>query len=173
MKNAIVLLLIMSIIFGATPTLANSALTASELGITLDDGTLILGNSLDGFTVNLSKGHPKVPKIKCESATEIYDGFIPLYKNEGYGKVIIGGTEYMIKFQKSTDEFVLQFDDRYNYDFGITGTVNYTSSNDQIISVDENGILIAKQVSDTPVTITASNGTESKTLTVAKVIKML
>lgn len=169
MKRIICLLISACILMSLTviPAYAED-ISLSDFKITLSDASYSASLNQDGeFEVSVPKGHPKLPKILCEDQNaEIYQPYIPTYEKEGYGKVITNGKTVMIKFVKSGSDFVLQFDDRYDYNFG-SGDFAVSSSDASIVSV-ENKTLIAKKVSDTPVTITSKNG---KKLIVNKVEK--
>ena len=147
-----------------------SFITAKAANITLDDGTQIQTATDGTLYAEIPAGHPRIPLVVAEGA-EIKQAAIPENETEGYASVTVDGVETLIKFVKTEDEgFELQYDDHYTHDFGLSGDVTITSSNDDIIAV-EDGVLVVKAVTDEDVTITATNGTDTKTLTVTETSK--
>lgn len=161
MKKASIILtfsLTLSGFAGLFPVQANN-------NITLDDGTVT--EYINGeYVAYIPAGHPRIPLV-VDDGEKIMQCTIPEKETEGYAKA---GDTY-IKFVKSEDKgFVLQYDDHYEYDFGLDGNVEYTSTAPDT-AVYENGMIVVKAVSDEPVTITASNGEVSKSLTIDKTVK--
>lgn len=147
-----------------------SFVTAEAADITLDDGTQIQTAADGTLYAEIPAGHPRIPMVECAGA-EILQAAIPEDETEGWASVTVDGVETLIKFVKTeTEGFELQYDDHYTHDFGLSGDVTITSSNDEIIAV-EDGVLVVKAVTDEDVTITASNGTDTKTLTVSETSK--
>lgn len=150
---------------------ASAATTLGALGIVLDDNTVTAGTAVGNtFTVKIPDGRPRVPQVSCDGAT-VYQAQLPDTATEGEATVIKNGTTYTIKFVKDASlGFVLQYDDYYTWNTGLSGTT-YSSSNTGIATVDSNGEIHVVKVSDTPVTITATTGSATKTLTISKTIR--
>ena len=165
------LLMMMSLLTGFQTA---SAATLQGYGITLDDSSVTaVADSATSFTVKIPDGHPRVPQVVCPGAEEIVQAYLPEEETEAAATVTVGGQTYTITFKKDASQgFVLQYNDYYTWDTGLSGTVTYTSSNTDIATVDNEGVVHIKNVSDTAVTITAVNdASESKTLTVTKAIR--
>lgn len=154
----LMLSLCLSSFVGLSPVHADS-------DITLDDGTV--AEYIDGeYVAYIPAGHPRIPLV-ADNGEKIVQCTIPEKETEGYAKV---GDTY-IKFVKTEDKgFVLQYDDHYEYSFGLDGDVEYTSTAPDTAAY-ENGMIVVKAVSEEPVTITASNGETSKSLTIDKTVK--
>ncbi len=132
--------------------------------IMLDDNTVI--ENVNGeLTAYIPQGHPRIPLVQGDG--DIIQAHIPENESIGYAKI----DNTLIKFVKTEEKgFVLQYDDHYEYDFGLDGNVEYTSSNPDV-AVYENGAVVVKSISDEAVTITASNGIESRELVIDKTVK--
>ena len=145
--------------------------------MTLNNGASIYFRPEEGsYTVTLPAGRPAVPQITAEAADEgaevtVYQAMFPNDATEAYGRVDVTlGEEsntYWVKFVKSEENgFVLQYNDRYTFtpDYTLANGESFTfkSSNTNVVSVDENGVLTVKKVSEEEVTVTASVGGEVK-----------
>lgn len=152
-----------------------SAATLQGYGITLDDSTVTaVADSATAFTVKIPDGHPRVPQVVCADAEEIVQAYLPEEATEATATVTLGGQTYTITFKKDASMgFVLQYNDYYTWDTGLSGTVNYTSSNTGVATVDSNGVIHIERVSTLPVEITAENGSETKTLTITTIRAVL
>ncbi len=150
---------------------ASAATTLDALGIVLDDNTVTASTAVGNtFTVKIPDGRPRVPQVSCTGAT-VYQAQLPDTATEADATVIKDGTTYTIKFVKDASlGFVLQYDDYYTWNSGLSGA-SYTSSNTGIATVSSNGEIHVVKVSDTPVTITATLGSDTKTLTITKTIR--
>ncbi len=168
MKRKISLILIVGVLlalFCFTPVVQ------AGFEITLDDSTPLFTATDGSYYAKIPAGHPRIPLVLCDSAEEIKQATIPENENIGYASVVIGEEKVVVKFIKTEEKgFALQYDDHYEYDFGLSGDVTYTSSNSDIIEVSD-GVLVVKAVSDEDVVITASNNTAEKTLTVTETQK--
>ena len=149
-----------------------SAATLKDLGIQLDDTSVTaVSSGTNAFTVKIPDGRPRIPQVTCAGA-EITQAFIADNQTQGTAKVVKGGETYTITFVKDASlGFVLQYDDHYTWNSGLSGTVTYTSSNSSIASVSNSGEIVVKAVSNSGATITASNGSSSKKLVITKTIK--
>ena len=149
--------------------------------ITLDDSAYTFGTFKRGvteYTVELPEGRPNIPRVSAEAPEgfdiEISQGYIPDGQSEGcaYVKVTNGkkSTVYTVKFVRNIENgFVLQYDDRYTLPIAEEG---YTyASNSEALTVDGNGLMVAKKVTDTPITVTATKGNDTKTFKVDRIEK--
>lgn len=151
--------------------------------LTLNNGASINFSSDEGsYVVVLPTGRPAVPQITATATDEgaevtVYQAMFPNDATEAFGRVDVAlGEEsntYWVKFIKHESAgFVLQYEDRYTFtpDYTLADGESFTfeSSNTGVISVDGNGILTVKKVSDEAVTVTASvNGEVKDTLVVS------
>ena len=150
---------------------ASAASTLDALGITLDDTTVTaVSAGENAFTVKIPDGRPRVPQVSCDGAT-VYQAQLPDTATEAEATVVKGDATYTIKFVKDASAgFVLQYDDYYTWNSGVSGAT-YTSSNTSVATVSNTGEIHVVKVSDTPVTITATAGSTTKTLTITKTIR--
>ncbi|MBO4770031.1 MAG: hypothetical protein J5563_04550 [Clostridia bacterium] len=131
------------------------------------------------YTVLIPDGRPSVPSVSVEGDGNwrVFQAFIPDSGKSGKATVIAGDKTYYINFVKDISRgFVLQYDDRYSFvpDYKAEDgeNIEYFSTDSGVLSVDEYGTVVAKALSDRPVTVTASlDGTVIDSLTVDKVIK--
>ena len=148
--------------------------------LTLDDTNYSLSFDRNKFTyyVDLPAGRPAVPQIEAKAddgvTVKVYQAFIPDGETKGKAAVVVsdGGRSntYTVTFTRdSKNGFVLQYDDRYMLPIAEEG---YTySSNNAALIVDENGLMTAKAVTNTPTTVTATKGTDTKTFIVDRIEK--
>lgn len=134
------------------------------------------------YTVSLPGGHPKVPGVTgtCASGLELTSeqAYIPANENTGNAVLTVSdGSEtsvYRVSFIKDSENGItLQYDDRYVFEpTPVSGGV-FVSSDPEVVSVDENGVLTALDVSDEPVTVSygTPSDTQPETLVVSKVEK--
>lgn len=133
------------------------------------------------YTVNLPAGRPTVPRVSATAGdgveVKVVQAAIPddqtsgkasIYATDGDGKK----TEYTVEFVRDkANGFVLQYDDRFQFIPEAQGSYTFSSSDPNVVSVDENGVLTAKMVSNNPVTITAKGQGVDETLVVDRVEK--
>lgn len=141
--------------------------------LTLDDGTEL--NFAPGklyYSVNLSAGRPRIPVVSATAGDgveiEVVQASIADGAENGVAKVYAtdsaGTTSYTINFKRAdastATALTLQYDDRYQFPKSVEGTATYTSSNPDVVSVNSTtGVMTAKAVSSSPVTITATGDT--------------
>lgn len=165
--------------FFGSPTLKTLKLDDEDYTLEFDPLTV-------SYTVNLPAGRPRIPKLVATAddglTIDYAQATIADTETEGSATVTVrdGGksTVYTVKFVRADveDTVVLQYDDRWtfapDYTLGEGEAFTFESSDSAVVSVDENGVLTAENVSDTAVTVTAKVGGEVKdTLTVAEVHK--
>lgn len=143
--------------------------------LTLDDSRYSIGEFKKGvfeYNVGLPDGRPTVPRVQATAPQEfdvkISQAAIPDDATSGKATVVVTAPDgnkatYTVNFERSiANGFVLQYDDRYYFNAGYHNDTGdkyiYTSSDPDIISVDENGIMTAKKVADKEVTLTAHQG---------------
>ncbi|MBQ6701389.1 MAG: Ig-like domain-containing protein [Clostridia bacterium] len=161
------------------PKLTSLSLDDSDYSLAFSDTRL-------SYTLKLPAGRPRIPKVSATAAAgcdvTVEQATIADTENFGAARVTVsdasGKTVYMVKFERAEveDTVVLQYDDRFNFtpDYTLKDGESFTfaSEDTSVISVDNNGVLIAENVSDTPVKVKAYVGeTEVDTLTVTKVDK--
>ncbi len=157
--------------------------------LTLDDSRYTIGTfdpKTNEYKVDLPAGRPAVPRVVAKAAdgvdVKITQAAIPDSANGGKATVLVTDAEgntntYTVEFTRDIKNgFVLQYDDRYQFVHTHTikeGTeVTYESDNEAVVSVDKNGKMTAKKLSETPVTITAKIGdTVTDTLKIDRVEK--
>ncbi len=151
-----------------------SAASLEDVGIELDDNAYtVTVSGTNAYTVKIPDGRPRIPQISCEGAT-VTQAFLADNMNEATATIVKGGTTYKVTFVKDASlGFELQYDDHYTWNSGLSGTVTYTSSAPNVATVDSKGEIVIKAVSNTGATITASNGSQTKTLVITKTIKAL
>ena len=150
-----------------------SAASLAAVGITLDDAAAVATESgNNAYTVKIPDGRPRIPQVICEGA-EITQAFIADDQTQGTAKVVKDGVTYTVTFVKDASlGFVLQYDDHYTWNSGLTGTVSYTSSDSSVATVESStGEIVVVAVSDSGATITATNGSATKELVITKTIK--
>ncbi len=150
-----------------------SAAALDDIGIEFDDaGVTATATGTNAYTVKLPDGRPRIPQITCDGAT-VVQAFIADNETEGTATVVKDGVTYTITFVKDASlGFVLQYDDHYTWKSGLTGTVTYSSNNSNVASVNSTtGEIVVKAVSNNGATITATNGSTTKTLVITKTIK--
>ena len=157
--------------------------------LTLDDERYTIGEfkkNVFEYKVSLPDGRPTVPRVNATApdgcVVKISQAAIPDSATSGKATVTVTNAKgessaYTVIFERSIENgFVLQYDDRWVSNTGYHNDTGdgyvYESSNPDIISIDENGILRANKVSDEEVTLTAKQGTAIKaTLVVDRVEK--
>ena len=150
--------------------------------ITLDDDnyTLAFEENKFSYTVKLPAGRPTIPQVSATVSEgvelEVLQAYIPDGKTSGTASVIVSkngfSNTYTINFVRDiSNGFVLQYDDRYEFVPSQEGDYTFTSSNDEIVSVDGNGVMTANKVSNESVTITATSANKTETLVVDRVEK--
>lgn len=159
---------VMLVTFGTTFCFAAGE-TLATYGITLDESYTVTGSGTT-FTVKLPDGRPRVPQVSATSGT-VRQAFLPDDAAVATAKVTQGDTKIYINFQKTPSVgFVLQYDDYYTFNPGFTGAT-FTSSNTSVATVTSAGVVHIVAVSNSPVTITATKGSQTKTLTITKTIR--
>ena len=152
--------------------------------LTLDDENYTFDFNKDRFsyTVKLPDGRPPIPRVEATAAEgveiEIIQAYIPDGKDSGSAKITVsdskGTNVYTVKFVRDAAcGFVLQYDDRYEFKPAGNGEgVVFESSNSEVASVDEKGLVHAKKVSAEAVTLTAKvDGQIVDTLVIDRVEK--
>lgn len=161
------------------PKLTSLSFDDSDYSVNFDALTL-------SYTVNLPAGRPRIPKLVATAAegVEIEYAQATIADSETAGSATVtvsddsGSNTYSVKFVRAEADgaVVLQYDDRWtftpDYTLGEGESFTFVSSDESVVSVDENGVLTAENVSDTPVTVKAMVGEEEKdVLTVTKIDK--
>jgi hypothetical protein len=148
---------------------ASAATELSKVKLTLDDENYKISKD---DTVIIPAGRPRVPQIICENPdVEVYQAFFPDDAQVATATLRYGSEERAITFIKDESlglEF--QYDDRIQWAGDIPNAV-YESSNPEIAKVSLSGQIIITGVSDEPVTLTATNGVESKEFTITRTVK--
>ncbi len=157
--------------------------------ITLDDERYSIGvfnKDVTEYIVKLPAGRPAVPRVAATAEdgvnVKITQAAIPDEAKSGKATILISDLNsntntYTVEFiRDKSNGFVLQYDDRYSFVPEHTikegDRVAYETSDESVISVDENGLMTAKKLSETSVTVTAKvNGVVIDTLTVDRVEK--
>ncbi len=154
--------------------------------LTLDNGeSIAFAAETYSYAVSLPAGRPRIPRVSAEAEAgaevKIYQATFADSQAEAKAKIEVKGAEatsvYEVVFTKdSAKGFELQFDDRYTYKPAYTLAAGesfaFESSDAAIASVDSTGLITAKAVSGTPVTITAKvNGEVKETLVIGKINK--
>lgn len=150
---------------------ASAATTLGALGILLDDST-VTASAADGntFTVKIPDGRPRVPQVSCAGA-EVTQAMLPDTATQAEATVVKDGVTYTVKFVKDASVgFVLQYDDYYTWNSGLSGAT-YASSDTSVATVSNSGEIHVTKVSDSGVTITATSGSTTKTLKIDKTIR--
>lgn len=146
--------------------------------ILVDGEALTLEEGKTEYEYLIPDGDPYIPKVEASAGegTEVTvrDGYIPRGQNEGRAEIVLkkDGSEqtFSVIFRKDAEKgVVLQYGGTYVFDCG-EGAV-YSSSASEYVKVDENGVVRAKDVTDSPVTITAVKDGETKTLVIDRVLR--
>ncbi|MBR5313926.1 MAG: Ig-like domain-containing protein [Clostridia bacterium] len=152
--------------------------------LTLDDSryTLEFDKETTSYKIDLPDGRPTVPRVKATAKdgvdVKISQAAIPDGEKSGFATVSISDKDgnkniYKIEFVRNrANGFVLQYDDRYEFLKNENDYV-FESSAPETVAVDENGLMTAKKVSNTAVTITAKtkSGEVKETLKIDRVEK--
>ena len=149
-----------------------SAASLKDVGIQLDDNAYTAtASGTNAYTVKIPDGRPRIPQISCEGAT-VTQAFMADNMKEATATIVKGATTYTVTFVKDASlGFVLQYDDHYTWNPGLSGSVTYSSSAVNIATVDSKGEIVVKKVDNKGVTITATNGSQTKQLVITKTIK--
>ncbi len=140
--------------------------------IRLDDNEYRLTKDGDNYKVEIPDGRPRVPQVICEDADEIYQAFFSDGQTDAEAVVKIGDTEHRIAFHKNPElGFVLQYDDRYSFKPKTFEPTYFNSSNPEIATVDDDGLITIVGVSNESVTITAGSGTAEEYFTITKTVR--
>lgn len=155
--------------------------------LTLDDGTdLSFDPGYAAYSVTLPAGRPRVPRIAATAAdanakVTVYQPMFPDGITEAFARVDVelGGksSSYVINFKKDASlGFHLQYDDRYTFTPAYTlqdgEAFTFASSNADAVTVNDEGLVQVKALSNDPITITAKVGEEIKdTLTIDKTVR--
>lgn len=156
--------------------------------LNLDDGkyTLAFDKDVFDYTVKLPDGRPPIPRVSATAAegvsVEIFQGYIPDGETSGSARIIAKAEDgssniYTVTFERDRSMgFVLQYDDRYAFKLSDeardAGRLSFESDNEESATVSRSGIIHAKKVSETPVTITArSDGKIVETLVIDRIEK--
>ncbi|MBQ7939677.1 MAG: hypothetical protein IJ281_04805 [Clostridia bacterium] len=155
--------------------------------LTLDDGTeLNFDPENTTYNVALPAGRPRIPRVAAaaedaEATVTVYQPMFPDDATEAIARVDVKlgelSNSYTIHFKKdAANGFHLQYDDRYTFtpDYTLQEGEAFTfeSSNAEVASVDETGLIKIVTMSDDPVTITAKVNDEVKgTFTIDKTIR--
>ncbi|MBE6871056.1 MAG: sialate O-acetylesterase [Ruminococcaceae bacterium] len=170
------LMIFLSVLMVTTMISGFMAVSAdNSVNVSVDGGyELGFSEAVTEYTVTLPEGFPRIPQITASDDCTVYQAMIAPGATEGKGQVVTkDGKTYNITFRKdSSAGFELQYDMRYTFVPKQAGTYTFESSNPEIISVDEAGVLVPLAVSDTAVEITAyKDGTAVETLKVDRVVK--
>lgn len=159
------------------PYLDTLELESERYSITFDKYT-------QNYTVALPAGRPVIPLVKGTSEgneVKVDQAYIPDGGTEGQAKVTVSDGEgtrtYTVNFVRSEENgFVMQYDDRLYVSevpelAGKTG-IEYRSSDEELVAIDENGVVRAVGITDEPVTVYANyNGSTVWHKTVDRVEK--
>jgi len=156
------------------------------ISLSLDNGeSIAFAAETYSYAVSLPAGRPRIPRVSAEAEAgaevKIYQATFADSQAEAKAKIVVSGEKgesvYEVVFTKdSAKGFELQFDDRYTYKpaYALAAGESFTfeSSDAAAASVDNGGLITAKAVSSSPITITAKvNGEVKETLTVNKINK--
>ncbi len=143
--------------------------TLATYGITLDESYTVTGSGT-AFTVRLPNGRPRVPQVSCSGGT-VQQAFLSDNETSAVATVVKGTKTITITFVKNASAgFVLQYDDYYTFTPTFAAT-SFTSSNTSVATVTSAGVVHIVGVSSSPVTITATKGSSTQTLTITKTIR--
>ena len=118
------------------------------------------------YTVAIPAGNPRLPRISASADGDIAVTVLQPMRapeaSEAIGKVKLASgeqkAEYTIKFRQDPSlGFVLSYDDRYTFcpEYSGKGKIKFTSSDESVLTVSEDGTIHAIALSDTPVSISA------------------
>lgn len=141
--------------------------------MTVEGESIVFSPDVFYYEVELAEGNPRIPRVGAETSDEnteisIYQAYFAKGAGEASAKVFLenedGRSTYEVKFKKNVNKgFVLQYDDRYTFTPGYTlkEGEKFTfkaESEAKNVSVDENGVIRAVGVADTPSTVYAYLG---------------
>ena len=151
-------------------------LTPSEIKV--DGQALALEKGVTEYEYRIPDGDPYIPSVEAKAEdgcrVRVIQGFIPYGENEGFAQIILTKDAeeetYKVKFVKDAEKgFVLQYGDVYKFDGGEGAT--YVSSAPTDVTVDADGKVTAKKLTDSDVTVTAKTASGEKTLVINGVKK--
>ncbi len=150
--------------------------------LTLDSCPRFVFNpSIFEYTIPVPEGNPRLPRISAAAEdgadVKVLRPIRAPHSREAVAKVILTKdsekSEYVLNFvQDASLGFVLLYDDRYAFapEYSGKGKLKFTSSDDSVLAVSEDGVIHAIALSDSPVTVTAKVcRTTVATLTVDRV----
>ncbi len=133
------------------------------------------------YTVAIPDGNPRLPKIYATAEdgvdVKVLRPIRAPHSRTATAKVVLTSgedkTEYVLNFvQDASLGFVMQYDDRYAFapEYSGKGKLKFSSSDESVLTVSEDGVIHAVALSSTPVTVTAKVcRTTVATLTVDRV----
>ena len=155
--------------------------------LTLDDGTVLsFDPKTTTYEVILPAGRPRVPRIAATAAdadaeVTVYQPMFPDTATEAIARVDVAlgelSNSYTVVFKKDASlGFHLQYDDRYTFAPAYTlqegEAFTFESSNADAVTVNDEGLVQVKALSNDPITVTAKVGEEVKdTLTIDKTVR--
>lgn len=144
-------------------------LNTADFKLYLDDSRYTIGSD---NTVVLPDGRPRVPQLMCDDKdVEIYQAFFPDDEPVAYATARKGDVEKKIQFIRDASVGIeFQYDDRIQFASDIPN-VTYTSSDPDVAMITLAGQIIITGVSDKGVTITATNGIETKELVITRTVR--
>lgn len=164
----IILLGLAALGIGVLLFLQNDKIAVPE--IKLDDERYMIQSG----KVLIPAGRPRIPQIVCDEADEIYQAYFPDGVEKAAAQVVCGEDVYEIDFIKDkTLGFELQFGDYYQFvpAFSAQKEITYWSSDDAIATVDKNGEILIRNVSESGVVITADDGYNKEELVITRTIR--
>ena len=156
--------------------------------LTLDDNkyNIEFSQNTTSYTVNLPAGRPRIPLVSATpengASVDILQATIADTESTGTAKITVTNNKesnvYTINFVRAevVDSLILQYEDRYVFtpDYSLSSNESFTfeSSDTILATVDNDGVIVAKKVSSTPVVINAKvNGEIKDTLTINEIHK--
>ncbi|MGP1570466.1 MAG: sialate O-acetylesterase [Eubacteriales bacterium] len=141
--------------------------------ITMDDNAYKIEVAEDGsYFVRMPAGRPRVPVLSCESGEVVTQPFFSDGMDSSMAKVEIDDSIYAIKFIKDSKlGFELQYDDRYKFMPKDIKATSFKSSNTNVAEVDDLGNIKIVGVSDSGVTISATDGINTEELRITKTVR--
>ena len=179
--TAAMIALVLTLTLLSLPAAAQDTAAPRLTSLSLDGGySLDFSPEQYNYTVFLPSGRPRIPRLSATApdgvTVRVYKAALADGENDGYGYVTAtadGMTSvYRVHFIRSAElGFVLQYDDVYTFDHGLEGKISF-SSDSPAATVSTTGVITAKAVTDSPITITAtSDSGTSATLKIDKIVK--